>query len=130
MFDIGLLRKNLDDYVPFSQFKIYQTEFNNRLEKFAPWDSLRNVLNEFSGYVRQEDYIKSSMDVKHRMEQINEELAIKYDKNDVHIIKEEFQEYITSQLRNYQTTIEADVDKKDFNTSIERLYKFKEETKR
>jgi hypothetical protein len=90
MFDIGLLRKNLDDYVPFSQFKVYQTEFNNRLEKFAPWDSLRNVLNEFSGYVRQEDYIKSSMDVKHRMEQINEELAIKYDKNDVHIIKEEF----------------------------------------
>jgi hypothetical protein len=70
------------------------------------------------------------MDVKHKMEQINEELAIKYDKNDVHIIKEEFQEYITSQLRNYQTTIEADVDKKDFNTSIERLYKFKEETKR
>jgi hypothetical protein len=52
MFDIGLLRKNLDDYVPFSQFKVYQTEFNNRLEKFAPWDSLRNVLNEFSGYVR------------------------------------------------------------------------------
>lgn len=62
MFDVGLLRNTLDEYIPLSQFKTYQQEFNNRLEKFAPWDSLRNVLNEFSGYVRQEEYIKASMD--------------------------------------------------------------------
>lgn len=52
MFDVGLLRKNLDEYVPISQLKTYQKELNNQFEKFAPWDSLRNVLNEFSGYVR------------------------------------------------------------------------------
>ena len=90
MFDVGLLKNNLDDYVPQIEFKNFQKEFNNRLEKFAPWDSLRNVLNEFSGYVRQEDYIKSIMDLKHRMDALDESVSTKYDKNDVHIIKEEF----------------------------------------
>ncbi len=41
------------------------------------------------------------MDLKQRMDTLDESLSIKYDKNDVHIIKEEFQEYITQQLKNY-----------------------------
>ena len=70
------------------------------------------------------------MDLKQRMDTLDESLSIKYDKNDVHIIKEEFQEYITQQLKNYQTTIEADVDKKDLNASIEKLYKYQQEAKK
>jgi hypothetical protein len=56
MFDIGFLRNELTSYVQLTQFRDHKLEIKKLLETFAPWDSLRNVLNEFAGYVKQEDY--------------------------------------------------------------------------
>jgi len=52
MLDVGNLKSQFEAYVKAEELDSRMDDVLKRLDKYAPWDAVRNVLTEFDGYVK------------------------------------------------------------------------------
>jgi hypothetical protein len=56
MFDLANLRSIFQEYVHRKDFISYQEEIIGKLEKLAPWDTVRQLYAEFTKYLMTNEF--------------------------------------------------------------------------
>ena len=108
MFDMADLKNKLIEYTHKKDFFAYQDEISGKMDKLAPWDSVRTLYNEFSKflpYFEFEEYKKEVL----QMLRVVETLQTKKEAAE---LETRAQKYIETRLNSY---ISMDVFAKEKN---------------
>jgi hypothetical protein len=111
MFDMADLKNKLIEYTHKKDFFAYQDEVSGKMDKLAPWDSVRSLYNEFSKflpYFEFEEYKKEVL----QMLKVVETLHTKKEAAELEI---RAQKYVDTRLNAYISIQEFDKEKNELN---------------
>ena len=75
MLDVGNLKHQFESYVKVEELDTRMDDVVKRLDKYAPWEAVRNVLTEFDGYVKTATLMEYMEEQDDRLHKVDEALA-------------------------------------------------------
>ena len=79
MYDLATLKNSLIEYTHKKDFYDYQGVMESKIEKLAPWDSVRSLYNEFQRYVPNAEFDDYKKEVQQLFSEVYQILQSKQD---------------------------------------------------
>lgn len=123
MFDIANLNAILKEYVHKKDFYSYQEEVVGKLEKLAPWDTVRQLYSEFTKYLLTnefDDYKKEVVKMLADKQAIIDTLLTKKEAGEREL---KMQDYVGQKLLSYESIKAFEEEKLELNERFAHLDK-------
>lgn len=121
MYDVGNLKNTFSEYVHHKQLEKTLEELNNKLEGFAPWDSVRGVYKEFYGYVKTGEFQTYQQELEEKFEQTDEQMKLRLTIEGGDSIKGWTEQLVERKLADYSEKGDCALDKKELQYTIDKF---------
>lgn len=130
MFDVGNLKNTFSEYVHAKQLEKTVEDINNKLEAFAPWDSVRGVYKEFFGYLKIGEFEKYQHDMEEKLEKMEKEIAFRMTLDREDSIRDWAESIMEDKLKGYSQISDCALDKKELQYNMDKFIKDFSEAKK